>query len=136
VLETIYAELNRACADITDEELQKVKIMAEVGTINKYEKNQSACDSMGRKYMKTGKLQSLEETLAEINAVTVDDVKDALKSILEFAPTVTAIVPEGTDHSLLPSNEEVLVMRDRHRFQGGRLGASQSAQPNKPAGPS
>ena len=122
--EAIYATLRDTVGTITQDDLDKVKKRFELMAISEYEKNRAACDTMGSELIETGRVTDLETQLENISNVTLDDLNDALEHILSADPTVAAVVPKGTDLSLLPDEQEVLVVRDQYKFPGSGAGNS------------
>lgn len=129
LMNAIYAELRRLPADVTEEELDKAKGMIELGIRKSYETNQSAADNHGVDLQASGQIVTMDEKIAAINALTLDDIRNAAKKVLASNPSVSMVVPPGTAPALLPDHNEVVKMRD------GAWQQPKAANTNKPKPP-
>ncbi len=110
----IYNEIQKLARDLTDQELDKVKIQHEMAILMGFETNQEACFVLGRHVLAHGKPVTAADLVASVRNVTVDDVKRVALKIWASNPTLSMVVPRGTDPALLPTtHEEVVAMRDQ-----------------------
>lgn len=112
LMNAVYAELRRLPGDVTQEELDKAKGMIELGIRSSYETNQDAADNYGVDLQAAGRVVTMEEKIAAVNALTLDDIRRAAKKVLASNPSVAMIAPPGTAPALLPDHAGVLSMRD------------------------
>ncbi len=123
-----YAEMRNLANTVTQEELDKVKIAMETALLSDLETNNDACDVYACGVQTEGKIITQAEMSAQIQNLTLDDIKRVLKKVLASNPTLSMIVPPGTDPNLLPKQEEVVAMRD-----GKQPPKTTAPQPNRPS---
>ena len=96
VLAVTRAELDRALADgLTDEELERAKGHLAGSTILALEDSGSRMSRMGRALTSDVPLLSLDQTLAAIESVTPDDVREAARMLLSGPWTLAMVGPVG-----------------------------------------
>lgn len=112
VIAALYAELRRLPADVTQDELDRAKGMLELEVRAGYETNNDAIDTFANDLQAAGVLVTPEDKIKAISALTLDDIRRAAAKVLSSNPTASLIVPPGTDPKLLPTQAEVVAMRD------------------------
>ncbi len=127
LLNAIYAELRNAAANVTQDELDKALVRNEVAIESRTETNRNACNAFATDTLVHGAPQQAADIIANMRKVTVADIKRVAARILAGNPTMTMVVPPGTDPKLLPDHAEVLAMRD---------GTAKAPPAPGPAGPS
>lgn len=102
VLAVTRAELDRALAEgLTTEELERAKGHLAGSTILALEDSGSRMSRLGRSFTSDVPLLSLDETLAAIEAVTPDDVREAARMLLSGPWTLAMVGPvEDIDPSM------------------------------------
>src|SRR5688572_3909932 len=94
VLAVTRAELDKALADgLTDEELVRAKGHLAGSTILALEDSGSRMSRLGKSFTSDVPLLSLDETLAAIEAVTPDDVREAARLLLSGPWTLAMVGP-------------------------------------------
>ena len=94
VLEVTRAELDRALADgLTDEELERAKGHLAGSTILALEDSGSRMSRLGKAFTTEVPLLTLDQTLAAIEAVTPDDVREAARILLSGPWTLAMVGP-------------------------------------------
>ena len=94
VLAVTRAELDKALADgLTDEELVRAKGHLAGSTILALEDSGSRMSRLGKSFTSDVPLLSLDETLAAIEAVTADDVREAARLLLSGPWTLAMVGP-------------------------------------------
>lgn len=94
VRELVLAELAKVAAEgVTDEELRRGKGMSKGGMVLSMEDSGSRMNGLGREELLYGSHLSLEQELADIEAVTVDQVKAVAAEILSQPMTTVAVGP-------------------------------------------
>ncbi|MFN3826057.1 MAG: M16 family metallopeptidase [Micavibrio sp.] len=109
----ILSELRKLPDTLTQGELDKVKARMEIAALAKVEKNRDACDSYGRQTLAAGKPETAADITAKINSITLADIERVARKTLASNPSVSMIVPQGTDPQLLPTHQEILNYRDQ-----------------------
>ena len=94
VLEVTRGELDRALADgLTDEELERAKGHLAGSTILALEDSGSRMSRLGKALTSDVPLLTLDETLAAVEAVTAEDVRDVAKAMLGGPWTLAMVGP-------------------------------------------
>ncbi len=93
LLGVVCDELKRVGDTITDAELQSVKAQLRARLIMGQERMFARIDAVARYVLHTGFLPNLAEKLAEIDALTRDDLRDVAAQLLQQKPTLSAIGP-------------------------------------------
>ncbi|WP_024820341.1 M16 family metallopeptidase [Arthrobacter sp. 31Y] len=94
VLELLGLELDKLAKEgITDEELRKAVGQLSGGIVLALEDTGSRMSRLGRAELVSGEFQDIDETLARINAVTVEDVQDLARELAAAPRTVTVVGP-------------------------------------------
>lgn len=108
-----YEIFKRVSDNVTPDMLDRVKAQIEMEALSQIESNRAACDTYGRQMCASGEVLTPAEIKAKIQAVTIDDLQKAADRVLNSNPTVSMIVPPGTDPSHIPGHDEVVDMRDK-----------------------
>jgi predicted Zn-dependent peptidase len=94
VLELLGAELEKLANDgITEEELRKAVGQLSGGIVLALEDTGSRMSRLGRAELVSGEFQDIDETLARIQAVTVEEVQDLARELAAAPRTVTVVGP-------------------------------------------
>lgn len=94
VRELVLAELERVASEgITDEELLRGKGMSKGGMVLSMEDSGSRMNALGRAELLYGEHLSLERELADIEAVTADQIRSVAAEILSQPMTTAAVGP-------------------------------------------
>ncbi|MCT9871159.1 M16 family metallopeptidase [Paenarthrobacter aurescens] len=94
VLELLGAELEKLAKDgITGEELRKAVGQLSGGIVLALEDTGSRMSRLGRAELVSGEFQDIDETLARIQAVTVDEVQALAKELAAAPRTITVVGP-------------------------------------------
>jgi len=109
----VYKLINTLTLDLTQKELDKVKVFMEMQLLSGVETNQSACDNYAGNVLASGKLVTQEELLTQIQKLTVNDIKRVARKVMATPPTLAMVVPPGTDPRFLPKQEEVVAAQTR-----------------------
>ena len=94
VLELLGLELDKLAKEgITDEELRKAVGQLSGGIVLALEDTGSRMSRLGRAELVSGEFQDIDETLARIKAVTVEDVQDLARELAAAPRTITVVGP-------------------------------------------
>ncbi|WOH20229.1 pitrilysin family protein [Paenarthrobacter sp. GOM3] len=94
VLELLGVELDKLAKDgITEEELRKAVGQLSGGIVLALEDTGSRMSRLGRAELVSGEFQDIDETLARIQAVTVDDVQELARELAAAPRTITVVGP-------------------------------------------
>ncbi|MGJ3192515.1 insulinase family protein [Paenarthrobacter nitroguajacolicus] len=94
VLELLGVELDKLAKDgITEEELRKAVGQLSGGIVLALEDTGSRMSRLGRAELVSGEFQDIDETLARIQAVTVEDVQDLARELAAAPRTITVVGP-------------------------------------------
>jgi len=118
-IDAVYAEIRKLAGDLTPGELDKAKAALEMNLLSDLETNRSACDQHGCNTLAYGRLVTPAEISAQIQKLTVDDIKRVAGKVLASNPTLAMVVPKGTNPGHLPKHEEVIALRDGKGPQNG-----------------
>jgi predicted Zn-dependent peptidase len=86
-------ELHRVQRDANEEELRRARTQTRASLVMSLESTGSRCEQLARQIQVFGRVIPLEETLARINAVTVEDVRRAASRVFRARPTLAALGP-------------------------------------------
>ncbi|MFE4195464.1 M16 family metallopeptidase [Paenarthrobacter sp. NPDC056912] len=94
VLELLGVELDKLAKDgITEEELRKAVGQLSGGIVLALEDTGSRMSRLGRAELVSGEFQDIDETLARIKAVTVEDVQELARELAAAPRTITVVGP-------------------------------------------
>ncbi|MFJ5955768.1 M16 family metallopeptidase [Paenarthrobacter sp. NPDC092416] len=94
VLELLGVELEKLAKDgITEEELRKAVGQLSGGIVLALEDTGSRMSRLGRAELVSGEFQDIDETLARIKAVTVEEVQDLARELAAAPRTITVVGP-------------------------------------------
>ncbi|MDR6637794.1 pitrilysin family protein [Paenarthrobacter nitroguajacolicus] len=94
VLELLGVELDKLAKEgITEEELRKAVGQLSGGIVLALEDTGSRMSRLGRAELVSGEFQDIDETLARIQAVTVDDVQELARELAAAPRTITVVGP-------------------------------------------
>jgi len=116
-IDAVYKEIRALADNLTQDELDKVKIQMEMGLLSSMESNQAVCNSYAVRAQATGKLVTQADVLAQVQKLTVDDIKRVARKVLASQPAMAGAVPAGTDVNLLPRSEDLIALRDGKKPQ-------------------
>jgi len=86
--------LHRFTAGVTQQELDRAKIGLKASTIMQGESTSARAGAIAHDYFIRGRIRTLEEIKAGIDAVTVDQVNDYLKSHKAGPFTIVTVGPK------------------------------------------
>ncbi|AHJ64157.1 Peptidase, M16 family [Granulibacter bethesdensis] len=89
------AELLRVQNDVTEQELQRARAQVKASVLMSLESTGSRCEQIARQYQIFGRLVPTSETVAKIDAVTLDDVRRVAASLFRASPTLATLGPAG-----------------------------------------
>jgi predicted Zn-dependent peptidase len=107
----IYKAIRKLATTVTQGELDKFKACIEMGTFSGTS-NATLCEGYASDVLEYGRPITPKEVMAEIENITLADIKRIAEKVLTSNPTMAMLVPEGTKPAYLPSHDEVLAMRD------------------------
>ena len=93
-------ELRRVQHDVTEAELARARAQVKAGLLMSLESTGSRCEQIARQIQVFGRVIPTAETVARINAVTIDGVQGAASRLFRAAPTLAALGPAGRVPSL------------------------------------
>lgn len=114
-LHAVYSEMRALNKNLTTAELNKVKAQLEMSVVAGLESNSDICDNYAKDALATGKPVLPAEISAQIQNLSLADIKRVAKAFLQAAPAMVAIVPQGTDRNILPTYQDVVSLRDGPR---------------------
>jgi predicted Zn-dependent peptidase len=129
LINAVYAELRRLTTDAAQHEVDKSILASEVQLTSRTEVNRDACRAYATDTLVYGAPRSSADILAELRKVTVADIRRVASAVLASNPTVSGVVPPGTDPALLPTHAEIVAMRD------GTWRPVSTPVPQRPAAP-
>ena len=88
-------ELARATSDLDDVEIRRARALMKVGMLASLESSPSRAERAARQTLLFGRVIPLDEVVAKIDGLTVDDVRRAGRRLLSTPPTVAALGPIG-----------------------------------------
>jgi predicted Zn-dependent peptidase len=86
-------ELAKVQHEVTLAELNRARAQVKAGLLMSLESPGSRCEQIARQIQVFGRIIPTEETVAKINAVTIDDVQHAASVIFRAAPTLAVMGP-------------------------------------------
>ena len=105
-INTVGREIYKLSLDLTEAELNKVKASMEMSLLAGMETNSAACNLYASNVLSSGKLITQTELSAQIQKLTVDDIKRVAQKVLASPPTQVMAVPPGTDPRYLPQQRQ------------------------------
>ena len=90
------AELLSVQNRVTADELARARAQVKAGLLMSLESTGARCEQLARQLQVFGRTISTGETVAKINAVTVDDVRRAAARLFRGRPTLAALGPSGS----------------------------------------
>lgn len=90
-------ELKKACDQISERDFQRAKNQLRVAAMRSREKSFGLLTDVVENHFVYGRSPDLEEILTNFEAVTLDDVKAAMRRILSHKPTLTMSGPGGDE---------------------------------------
>jgi predicted Zn-dependent peptidase len=88
-------ELHKVQRDVTEAELARARAQVKAGLLMSLESTGSRCEQLARQLQVFGRVIPTEETVAKINAVTIDDVQRTAAALFRAVPTLAAMGPAG-----------------------------------------
>ncbi len=125
---SVYQEIYALTGDLTQGELDKVKANMEMSLLSSMETNQDACNQYAINALANGKLVKQDELSAQIQKLTVDDVKRVARKVMASNPTLAMVVPPKTDPRFLPRQEDMTGLHNQ------LLGILKNPPPQRPGG--
>jgi predicted Zn-dependent peptidase len=93
VMPVICEEVRKVAKDVTIDELRRSRAQIKAGILMGLESTNSRCEQLARQLMVHGRIQSVEEVVAKIDAVDQDAVLRVANRLFRTAPSVAAIGP-------------------------------------------
>ena len=87
------AELLKVQRDVTQDELNRARAQVKAGLLMSLESTGSRCEQIARQLQVFGRIVATEETVAKLNAVTLDDIGRVAMRIFSGRPTLATIGP-------------------------------------------
>jgi predicted Zn-dependent peptidase len=87
------AELRKVQKDVTQEELNRARAQVKAGLLMSLESTGSRCEQVARQMQVFGRVIPTEETVAKLNAVTLDDIRRTALRIFGGKPTLATLGP-------------------------------------------
>jgi predicted Zn-dependent peptidase len=86
-------ELHRVQLDASEEEVRRARAQVKASLVMSLESTGSRCEQLSRQIQVFNRIVPMAETLAKLEAVTVDDVRRAASRIFRAVPTLAALGP-------------------------------------------
>ena len=86
-------ELRNVQRSVSQAELNRARAQVKAGLLMSLESTGSRCEQVARQMQVFGRIIPTEETVARLNAVTVDDIRRAASRIFRGAPTLASVGP-------------------------------------------
>ena len=86
-------ELRKVQQDVNQAELNRARAQVKAGLLMSLESTGSRCEQLARQLQVFGRVIPLEETVAKLNAVGIDDIQRAARRIFRGKPTLATIGP-------------------------------------------
>jgi len=93
VIEVALGCLRQAAEDVTEVEVARARAQMKVGLLASLESPGGKLEQMARQVLLFGRAIPREELAARLDAVTLEDVRAAGRSLLGHQPTIAAIGP-------------------------------------------
>lgn len=87
--------LGEATETLTEAEVARAKAQLKVSLLTALESSSARAEQIARQHMAFGRIIPREEIIAKVDAITVEDARQAGRAMLRTAPTVAAIGPIG-----------------------------------------
>ena len=87
------AHHNACIIDAEGTELARARAQVKASLLMSLESTGSRCEQLARQWQVYGRVIPVAETVAEVNAVTVEDICGAAARILRAAPTLAVLGP-------------------------------------------
>ncbi len=94
------AELRKVQTDVTQDELNRARAQVKAGLLMSLESTGSRCEQLARQIQVFGKVVPTQDTVAKLNAVTLDDVRRVAARIFAGRPTLATIGPAANVPSM------------------------------------
>jgi predicted Zn-dependent peptidase len=91
----VLGELAAVQQAVTEEELRRAKAQVKASLLMSLESTGSRCEQIAHQIHTWGRVVPMEETLAKLAAVTVEDVAASARRMFRAAPTLAAVGPVG-----------------------------------------
>ncbi len=88
-------ELRRVQHDVTEAELARARAQVKASLLMSLESTGSRCEQIARQIQVFGRVIPTAETVARLNAVTIDSVQSAAARLFRATPTLAALGPAG-----------------------------------------
>ncbi|OYW09719.1 MAG: peptidase M16, partial [Acidiphilium sp. 37-67-22] len=88
-------ELAKVRQSVSEAELRRARAQVKAGLLMSLESTGSRCEQIARQWQIFGRIVPTAETVAKIDAVTVDDITSVATRIFRAKPTLAAIGPVG-----------------------------------------
>ena len=102
-------ELAKVQSQVTESELNRARAQVKASLLMSLESPGSRCEQIARQIQVFGRIIPTAETVAKINAVTIEDVQSAAANIFRAAPTLAAMGPAGQVPDLIRISEMLAV---------------------------
>jgi predicted Zn-dependent peptidase len=86
-------ELRKVQDQVNAEELHRARAQVKASLLMSLESTGSRCEQLARQMQVFGRLVPTAETVAKLNAVTIEDIQRAARRIFRAAPTLAALGP-------------------------------------------
>jgi predicted Zn-dependent peptidase len=86
-------ELHRVQRDVAEAEVRRARAQVKASVLMSLESTGSRCEQISRQLQIFGRVISTAETVAKLEAVTVEDVRRAAARIFKGTPTLAAMGP-------------------------------------------
>ena len=93
LIEVALASLRKAAEDVSEVEVARARAQMKVGLLASLESPGGKLEQMARQVLLFGRAIPREELSARLDAVTLDDVRAAGRSLLGHQPTIAAVGP-------------------------------------------
>ena len=103
LLSVLKDEIVKFPSTITEEEILRAKNQLKAQFLMKLEKTFSRCERNAKSFLNYGKIQTNEEVLKEIEAVSLADLQNLSYTLFSSKPTLVGVGPNET----LPNLEEI-----------------------------
>ena len=94
------AELLKVQREVTQDELNRARAQVKAGLLMSLESTGSRCEQLARQIQVFGKVVPTQETVAKLNAVTLDDIRRVATRIFAGRPTLATVGPAANVPSM------------------------------------